>query len=179
MPVILMCLLLPSSMRLLTEPNRASISSRKAANVSSMGACSSGAPISCITASLFCQRASSPVVLWAGGMFFSKAWRSLVNRSLNMFTLIATGVGAAYFYSAVAVIAPGVFPESFRENGEVGLYFEAAALITVLSLLGQLLETKGLSQTSQAFRALLRPAAKTAHRIRHAREGKAPRDQYK
>jgi Cu+-exporting ATPase len=88
-------------------------------------------------------------------MFFSKAWRSLVNRSLNMFTLIATGVGAAYFYSAVAVIAPGIFPESFRESGEVGLYFEAAAVITVLVLLGQLLEAKARSQTSQAIRALL------------------------
>ena len=62
---------------------------------------------------------ATPVVLWSGGMFFFKAWRSLVNRSLNMFTLIATGVGAAYFYSAVAVIAPGIFPESFRESGEV------------------------------------------------------------
>ena len=93
--------------------------------------------------------------LWAGGMFFSKAWRSLVNRSLNMFTLIATGVGAAYFYSAVAVIAPGIFPESFRESGEVGLYFEAAAVITVLVLLGQVLEARARSQTSQAIRALL------------------------
>ena len=90
---------------------------------------------------------ATPVVLWAGRMFFSIAWRSLVNRSLNMFTLIATGVGAAYFYSAVAVIASGIFPESFREGGEVGLYFEAAAVITVLVLLGQLLEAKARSQT--------------------------------
>ena len=120
---------------------------------------------------------ATPVVLWAGGMFFSKAWRSLVNRSLNMFTLIATGVGAAYFYSAVAVLAPGVFPESFRESGEVGLYFEAAAVITVLVLLGQLLEAKARSQTSQAIRALLGLAAKTAHRIRDDQEEEVPVDQ--
>ncbi|MGB8463583.1 MAG: heavy metal translocating P-type ATPase, partial [Terrimicrobiaceae bacterium] len=120
---------------------------------------------------------ATPVVLWAGGMFFSKAWRSLVNRSLNMFTLIATGVGAAYFYSAVAVIAPGIFPESFRESGEVGLYFEAATVITVLVLLGQLLEAKARSQTSQAIRALLGLAAKTAHRIRGGKEEEVPVDQ--
>ena len=120
---------------------------------------------------------ATPVVLWAGGMFFSKAWRSLVNRSLNMFTLIATGVGAAYFYSAVAVIAPGIFPESFRESGEVGLYFEAAAVITVLVLLGQLLEAKARSQTSQAIRALLGLAAKTAHRVRDDQEEEVPVDQ--
>ncbi|MGA7392919.1 MAG: hypothetical protein WBW78_09715 [Terrimicrobiaceae bacterium] len=119
---------------------------------------------------------ATPVVLWAGGMFFSKAWRSLGNRSLNMFTLIATGVGAAYFYSAVAVIAPGIFPESFRESGEVGLYFEAAAVITVLVLLGQLLEAKARSQTSQAIRALLGLAAKIAHRIRDAQEEEVPVD---
>ncbi|HEU4678077.1 MAG TPA: copper-translocating P-type ATPase [Terrimicrobiaceae bacterium] len=120
---------------------------------------------------------ATPVVIWAGGMFFSKAWRSLVNRSLNMFTLIATGVGAAYFYSAVAVLAPGAFPESFRESGEVGLYFEAAAVITVLVLLGQLLEAKARSQTSQAIRALLGLAAKTAHRIRDDQEEEVPVDQ--
>ena len=120
---------------------------------------------------------ATPVVLWAGGIFFSKAWRSLVNRSLNMFTLIATGVGAAYFYSAVAVIAPGIFPESFRESGEVGLYFEAAAVITVLVLLGQLLEAKARSKTSQAIRALLGLAAKTAHRIRDGQEEEVPVDQ--
>ena len=78
-----------------------------------------------------------------------------------MFTLIATGVGAAYFYSAVAVIAPGIFPESFRESGEVGLYFEAAAVITVLVLLGQLLEARARSQTSLAIKSLLGLAAKT------------------
>ena len=120
---------------------------------------------------------ATPVVLWAGGMFFSKAWRSLVNRSLNMFTLIATGVGAAYFYSAVAVIAPGIFPESFRESGEVGLYFEAAAVITVLVLLGQLLEARARSQTSLAIKSLLGLAAKTAHGIRGSQEEEVPVDQ--
>src|ERR1043166_5535816 len=109
---------------------------------------------------------TTPVVLWAGGFFFSRAWQSIVNRSLNMFTLIAVGVGAAYFYSAVAVIAPGIFPESFRRHGEVDLYFEAAAVITTLVLLGQLIEAKARNRTGQAIKALLGLAAKTAHRIR-------------
>src|SRR6266540_6025139 len=109
---------------------------------------------------------ATPVVLWAGGFFFTRAWQSIVNRSLNMFTLIAVGVGAAYFYSAVAVIAPGIFPESFRRHGEVDLYFEAAAVITTLVLLGQLIEAKARSRTGQAIKALLGLAAKTAHRIR-------------
>jgi P-type Cu+ transporter len=120
---------------------------------------------------------ATPVVFWAGGMFFTKAWRSLVNRSLNMFTLIATGVGAAYFYSAVAVVAPGIFPESFREGGEVGLYFEAAAMITVLVLLGQLMEAKARSQTGQAIRALIGLGAKSAHRIRRGKEEEVTVDQ--
>ena len=96
---------------------------------------------------------ATPVVLWAGDFFFTRAWRSIVNRSLNMFTLIAVGVGAAYFYSAVAVLAPGIFPESFRSNGEVGLYFEAAAVITTLVLFGQLIEAKARSRTGQAIKA--------------------------
>ena len=82
---------------------------------------------------------TTPVVLWVGGFFFTRAWQSIVNRSLNMFTLIAVGVGAAYMFSALAAIAPGIFPESFRQHGEVGLYFEAAAVITTLVLLGQLI----------------------------------------
>jgi Cu+-exporting ATPase len=110
---------------------------------------------------------TTPVVLWAGGFFFTRAWQSIVNRSLNMFTLIAVGVGAAYFYSAVAVIAPGIFPESFRRHGEVDLYFEAAAVITTLVLLGQLIEAKARSRTGQAIKALLGLAAKNAHRIRN------------
>src|SRR6184192_827614 len=113
---------------------------------------------------------TTPVVLWAGDFFFTRAWRSIVNRSLNMFTLIAVGVGAAYFYSAVAVITPGIFPASFQRNGEVDLYFEAAAVITTLVLLGQLLEAKARSRTGLAIKALLGLAAKTAHRIHDGRE---------
>ena len=113
---------------------------------------------------------TSPVVLWAGGFFFTRAWQSIVNRSLNMFTLIAVGVGAAYFYSAVAVIVPGIFPASFRRHGEVDLYFEAAAVITTLILLGQLIEARARSRTGHAIRALLGLAAKTAHRVRDGQE---------
>ncbi len=117
---------------------------------------------------------TTPVVLWAGGFFFARAWRSVVNRNLNMFTLIAVGVGAAYFYSAVAVITPGIFPDSFQRNGEIDLYFEAAAVITTLVLLGQLLEAKARSRTGQAIKALLRLAAKSAHRVRDGREEGIP-----
>ena len=113
---------------------------------------------------------TTPVVLWAGGFFFTRAWQSIVNRSLNMFTLIAVGVGAAYFYSVVAVIAPDVFPSSFSRHGEVDLYFEAAAAITTLVLLGQLIEAKARSRTGHAIKALLGLAAKTAHRIRDGHE---------
>ncbi len=122
---------------------------------------------------------TTPVVIWAGGMFFTKAWLSLKTRNLNMFTLIATGIGAAFIYSAVAVIAPGIFPESFREHGEVGLYFEAAAVITVLVLLGQLLEAKARSRTGQAIQALLGLAAKTAHRLTDGNEEDVPVDSLK
>src|SRR5947199_7234389 len=113
---------------------------------------------------------TSPVVLWAGCFFFARAWQSIVNRSLNMFTLIAVGVGAAYFYSVVAMIAPGIFPTSFRRHGEVDLYFEAAAVITTLILLGQLIEAKARSRTGHAIKALLGLAAKTAHRIHDGQE---------
>jgi Cu+-exporting ATPase len=113
---------------------------------------------------------TTPVVLWAGGFFFTRAWQSIVNRSLNMFTLIASGVGAAYFYSAVAVIAPAIFPSSFQRHGEVQLYFEAAAVIATLVLLGQLIEAKARSRTGHAIKALLGLAAKTAHRIRDGHE---------
>ena len=119
---------------------------------------------------------TTPVVLWAGGFFFTRAWQSIVNRSLNMFTLIAVGVGAAYVYSAIAVIAPGIFPESFRRHGEVDLYFEAAAVITTLVLLGQLIEAKARSRTGQAIKALLGLAAKTAHRVRDGQEEEIPVD---
>src|SRR5213592_2318151 len=120
---------------------------------------------------------TTPVVLWAGGFFFTRAWRSIVNRSLNMFTLIAVGVGAAYFYSAAAVIVPGIFPDSFRRNEDIDLYFEAAAVITTLVLLGQLLEAKARSRTGQAIKALLRLAAKSAHRVRDGREEGIPVEQ--
>ena len=113
---------------------------------------------------------TTPVVLWAGAFFFTRAWQSIVNRSLNMFTLIAVGVGTAYLYSALAVIAPGIFPASFRRHGEVDLYFEAAAVITILVLLGQLIEAKARSRTGQAIRALLSLAAKNAHRVRDDQE---------
>ena len=113
---------------------------------------------------------SAPVVLWAGGMFFQRGWNSIINRSPNMFTLIAIGVGAAFGFSVVAVLAPGVFPESFRHHGEVGLYFEAAAVIITLVLLGQLLEAKARSRTGKAVQALLELGAKTAHRVRDGKE---------
>jgi hypothetical protein len=91
---------------------------------------------------------ATPVVLWAGWPFFQRGWASVVNRSLNMFTLIALGTGMAYVYSVVGALAPGLFPASFRTHGgEVGLYFEAAAVITVLVLLGQVLELRARSQT--------------------------------
>jgi Cu+-exporting ATPase len=108
---------------------------------------------------------ATPVILWTGGMFFTRGWRSIVNRSLNMFTLIMLGVGAAYAYSVVAVLFPGIFPESFRRHGEVALYFEAGAVITTLILLGQWLEARARRQTGQAIQSLLDLAAKTAHRI--------------
>jgi Cu+-exporting ATPase len=109
---------------------------------------------------------ATPVVLWAGGVFFLKGWRSLRGWNLNMFTLIAMGVGAAYLYSVVAVLFPDLFPAKFRgHHGQVALYFEAAAVITVLVLLGQLLEARARSQTGQAIQALLGLAAKTATRL--------------
>ncbi len=119
---------------------------------------------------------TTPVVLWAGGFFFARAWQSIVNRSLNMFTLIAVGVGAAYVYSVVGVIAPGIFPDSFRRHGEVDLYFEAAAVITTLVLLGQLIEAKARGRTGQAIKALLGLAAKTAHLVRDGQEEAIPVD---
>ncbi len=120
---------------------------------------------------------STPVVLWAGGMFFGRAWRSVKTWQLNMFTLIATGVGAAYVYSVVAVVAPGIFPQSFQQHGEVGLYFEAAAVITVLVLLGQMLEARARNRTGQAIKALLGLAAKTAHRVHAGQEQDVPVDE--
>jgi Cu+-exporting ATPase len=108
---------------------------------------------------------TTPVVLWGGWPFFVRAWQSIINRSLNMFTLIGLGVGVAYVYSVVAKIFPNAFPESFREMGVVPLYFEAAAVITTLVLLGQVLELKARSRTGMAIKALLGLAPKTARRI--------------
>jgi P-type Cu+ transporter len=109
---------------------------------------------------------ATPVVLWAGWPFFERAWASLVNRSLNMFTLIAMGTGVAWTYSVIATLAPSLFPPAFRAmDGAVAVYFEAAAAITVLVLLGQVLELRAREQTGGAIRALLDLAPKTARRL--------------
>jgi len=110
---------------------------------------------------------STPVVLWAGWPFFVRGWQSLVTRNLNMFTLIAMGTGVAFVYSVVATLAPGLFPSALRgHDGAVAVYFEAAAVITVLVLLGQVLELRAREQTSGAIRALLDLAPKVARRVR-------------
>jgi Cu+-exporting ATPase len=110
---------------------------------------------------------ATPVVLWGGWPFFQRGWASIVNRSLNMFTLIAIGTGMAYWYSVIATFFPRLFPASFRgHGGEVGVYFETAAVIVVLVLLGQVLELKARSQTSSAIKALLGLAPKTARIVR-------------
>ena len=110
---------------------------------------------------------STPVVLWAGWPFFERGARSLATRNLNMFTLIAMGTGVAWAYSAAATLAPGLFPQAFRgADGSVAIYFEAAAVITVLVLLGQALELRAREQTSNAIKALLGLAPKTARRLR-------------
>jgi len=109
----------------------------------------------------------TPAVLWGGWPFFERGWASVVNRRLNMFTLIALGTGVAYVYSLVAALVPGIFPASFRDpDGQVPLYFEAAAVIVTLVLLGQVLELRARSQTSSAIRALLDLAPKRARRLR-------------
>ncbi len=122
---------------------------------------------------------STPVVLWAGWPFFQRMWASFVNRSLNMFTLIGIGTGAAYSFSVVATLFPSWFPDSFRgHHGQVDRYFEAASVITVLVLLGQVLELRARSRTGSAIRALLGLAPKTARRIASdGREADVPLDQ--
>ena len=110
---------------------------------------------------------AAPVVLWAGWPFIERWAQSIVNRSPNMWTLIGTGVIAAFAYSVVAMLAPQVFPDSFREHGRVGVYFEAAAIIVSLTLFGQILELRARSSTSAAIKALLGLAPKTARRLRH------------
>ncbi|MFA4579009.1 heavy metal translocating P-type ATPase, partial [Xanthomonas perforans] len=109
---------------------------------------------------------SAPVVLWAGWPFFERCLQSIGNRSPNMWTLIGIGVAAAFGYSVVATVAPDLFPDSFREHGRVGVYFEAAAVIVSLTLLGQLLELRARSKTSAAIKSLLGLAPKTARRVK-------------
>jgi P-type Cu+ transporter len=110
---------------------------------------------------------STPVVLWAGWPFFQRAWTSIVHRSLNMFSLIALGTGSAYVYSLFATFAPGLFPAGFHGmSSSVPVYFEAAAVITVLVLLGQILELRAREQTGGAIRALLKLAPRTARRLK-------------
>ncbi len=108
---------------------------------------------------------TAPIVLWAGWPFFTRGWTSLVTRKLNMFTLIAIGVGAAFFYSLVATLAPGLFPQAFRMHGMVPVYYEAAGVVVALVLLGQVLELRARAATGKAIRALLNLAPKTARRI--------------
>jgi heavy metal translocating P-type ATPase len=109
---------------------------------------------------------ATPVVLWAGWPFFQRGWTSVRTRNLNMFTLIAMGTGVAWLFSLVATVAPGLFPDSFRMNGAVDVYFEAAAVVTTLVLLGQVLELRAREQTSGALKALLDLSPKTARRVR-------------
>ncbi len=119
---------------------------------------------------------STPVVFWAGWAFFKRGWRSIVTRNLNMFTLIATGVATAYGYSAAAMLIPSVFPQSFATHGKVGIYFEAAAVIVVLVLLGQILELRARGKTGSAIRSLLDLAPQTARRVADGEEHDVPLD---
>ncbi|WP_135209782.1 heavy metal translocating P-type ATPase [Vitreimonas flagellata] len=121
---------------------------------------------------------ASPVVLWGGWPFFERGWASLKTRNLNMFTLIALGTGVAWSYSVIALLAPSLFPAGFRDaHGLVAVYFEAAAVITVLVLLGQVLELQARERTGGAIRALLDLAPKTARRLRDGAEEEIPLDQ--
>ncbi|MDB6154892.1 MAG: heavy metal translocating P-type ATPase [Chthoniobacteraceae bacterium] len=130
------------------------------------------------TASRWVQFAlSTPVVLWAGSPFFVRGWKSLLTRHLNMFTLIAIGVGAAYLYSVVVMLAPGLFPHAMQHAGGVGIYFEAAAVIVVLVLLGQMLELRARSRTGSAIRALLDLAPATACIVENGTEQEVPLEQ--
>ena len=122
---------------------------------------------------------STPVALWAGWPFFERAWESIRHRSLNMFTLIAMGVGVAWLFSATVMIAPGIFPASFQQHGKIDIYFEAAAIITVLVLLGQVLELRARSRTGAAIRALLGLAPRTARVVRNGEEVDVSLDEVK
>jgi Cu+-exporting ATPase len=117
---------------------------------------------------------STPVVLWAGWPFFKRGWRSIQSRHLNMFTLIAIGVGVAYFYSAAVLLFPGAFPASLAHHGKIGIYFEAAAMITVLVLLGQVLELRARHRTGDAIRSLLGLAPARARLVLEGEERDVP-----
>jgi P-type Cu+ transporter len=139
--------------------------------VSAMGHLIPGHPLAAIGPprfwAFFELALATPVVLWCGWPFFVRAWQSILHRSLNMFTLIGLGVGVAYVYSVVATLFPSLFPESYRgASGEVGVYFEAAAVIVTLVLFGQVIELRARSRTGAAIRALLSLAPKTARRLR-------------
>jgi Cu+-exporting ATPase len=122
---------------------------------------------------------TTPVVAWAGWPFFRRGWRSMVSGSLNMFTLIAIGVGAAYLFSAVAMLMPDVFPHAMRHNGKVAIYFEAAAVIVVLVLLGQVLELRARSRTGSAIKSLLNLAPPTARKVVPGGDQEIPLEQVK
>jgi len=122
---------------------------------------------------------STPVVLWAGWPFFKRGWRSIVTLHLNMFTLIAIGVGAAFVFSAVAMLMPGLFPPTMQHEGKVDIYFEAAAMVTVLVLLGQVLELRARSRTGSAIKALLHLAPPTARQVAAGGDHEVPLDQVK
>ena len=117
---------------------------------------------------------TTPVVVWAGWPFFRRGWRSIVTGHLNMFTLIAIGVGAAYLFSAVAMLMPGLFPHAMQHGGKVAIYFEAAAVIIVLVLLGQVLELRARSRTGSAIKALLNLAPPTARQSYSGRRSRSP-----
>ncbi len=122
---------------------------------------------------------STPVVWWAGWPFFQRAWRSVVSRQLNMFTLIGIGVGAAFVFSAVAMLMPGLFPQTMQHEGKVAIYFEAAAVIVVLVLLGQVLELRARSRTGSAIKALLNLAPPTARQVTADGDHEIPLDEVK
>ena len=122
---------------------------------------------------------STPVVWWAGWPFFNRGWCSVVTRNLNMFTLIAIGVGAAFVFSAVAMLMPGMFPDTMQHEGKVAIYFEAATVIVVLVLLGQVLELRARSRTGSAIKALLNLAPPTARQIAPGGDHEVPLDQVK
>lgn len=122
---------------------------------------------------------ATPVVCWAGWPFFVRGWRSVVTRNLNMFTLIAIGVGAAFVFSAVAMLLPGIFPDTMQHEGSVAIYFEAAAVIVVLVLLGQVLELRARSRTGSAIKALLNLAPPTARQVAPGGDHEVPLDHVK